>query len=446
MKNITRSQLFILIMSVIVTACKSEDNYVQVPNDSLLESRIIELYGSKEELILPLSFEFNMIPSDINNPLTEEKVSLGKLLFHETGLAKNPNLNISTDTYSCASCHHSKAGFQSGNIQGIGEGGLGFGNAGENRHKNPNYLDSDVDVQPIRSPSILNVAYQDVMLWNGQFGASGMNQGTEASWTIGTPKENNNLGFEGVETQAISGLDVHRMIVDGNFIFSTIYKEMFDAAFPNILQEERYNKITAGLAIAAYERTILPNQAPFQQWLRGDDNAMNEDEIQGAILFFDKANCYSCHSGPGLNGMSFHALGMNDLEGPNVINAVDDATRRGRGGFTGNPQDDYKFKTPQLYNLKEVSFYGHGSSFTSIKDVIEYKNLGIKENPNVQSVFLSPLFSPLNLSEQEVNLITLFLENSLYDNNLERYVPQILPSGNCFPNADEQSSIDMGCN
>ncbi|MBT8325886.1 MAG: cytochrome-c peroxidase [Winogradskyella sp.] len=446
MKNITRSQLFILIMSVIVTACKSEDNYVQVPNDSLLESRIIELYGSKEELILPLSFEFNMIPSDINNPLTEEKVSLGKLLFHETGLAKNPNLNISTDTYSCASCHHSKAGFQSGNIQGIGEGGLGFGNAGENRHKNPNYLDSDVDVQPIRSPSILNVAYQDVMLWNGQFGASGMNQGTEASWTIGTPKENNNLGFEGVETQAISGLDVHRMIVDGNFIFSTIYKEMFDAAFPNILQEERYNKITAGLAIAAYERTILPNQAPFQQWLRGDVNAMNEDEIQGAILFFDKANCYSCHSGPGLNGMSFHALGMNDLEGPNVINAVDDATRRGRGGFTGNPQDDYKFKTPQLYNLKEVSFYGHGSSFTSIKDVIEYKNLGIKENPNVQSVFLSPLFSPLNLSEQEVNLITLFLENSLYDNNLERYVPQILPSGNCFPNADEQSSIDMGCN
>lgn len=53
---------------------------------------------------------------------------------------------------------------------------------------------------------------------------------------------------------------------------------------------------------------------------------------------------------------------------------------------------------------------------------------------------------PLNLTEAEIDLIILFLEESLYDNNLERYVPEVLPSGNCFPNADYMSSSDLGCN
>ena len=66
------------------------------------------------------------------------------------------------------------------------------------------------------------------MLWNGQFGGTDMNQGPTANPTIGTPKENNNLGFEGVETQAIAGLDVHRMTIDEDFIFSNnVYKDLF---------------------------------------------------------------------------------------------------------------------------------------------------------------------------------------------------------------------------
>lgn len=431
---------FILVMS-----CASDDDYVQVPDGSLLENRLIALYGSKEELILPFSTDYNLIPSDVNNPITEAKVALGKLLFHETGIARNPNMNESMDTYSCASCHHAKAGFQSGIQQGIGEGGMGFGLSGEGRHKNPMYLDADLDVQPIRSPSVLNTAFQDVMLWNGQFGATGTNAGTEANWTAGTPKETNNLGFEGLETQAIAGLDVHRLVIEEDFILNSVYKDMFDEAFPDVAVEERYTKLTAGLAIAAYERTVLSNQAPFQQWLQGNESAMSEDETKGALLFFDKANCYSCHTGPGLNGMDFHALGMKDLEGEAIFNTIDDATKRGRGGFTGNPEDDYKFKTPQLYNLKDVAFYGHGGTFTSIRDIVSYKNNGTQENMDVPSEALSPFFTPLNLTEEEIDYITLFIENSLHDNNLERYTPTVLPSGNCFPNADSESSADMGC-
>jgi len=172
---------------------------------------------------------------------------------------------------------------------------------------------------------------------------------------------------------------------------------------------------------------------------------MSADEIAGAQLFFEKAECYTCHSGPGLNGMDFHALGMNDLEGNDVLTNVDEATKKGRGGFTGNPEDDYKFKTPQLYNLKDVQFFGHGGSFNTIKEVLEYKNEANPENGFVPQNKLSSLFGPLNLTDKEINQLTVFLEKSLYDNNLDRYVPTSLPSGNCFPNADYMSSSDLGC-
>jgi cytochrome c peroxidase len=322
---------------------------------------------------------------------------------------------------------------------------MGFGTAGEGRFKNSLYVEADLDVQPIRTPTALNVAYQDVMLWNGQFGATGTNEGTEANWTPGTPKEVNNLGFEGVETQAIAGLDVHRLVIEEDFILNSEYKAMFDDAFPNVNVSERYTKLNAGLAIAAYERTLLPNQAPFQQWLNGNTSAMNDQETIGALLFFGDANCYSCHSGPALNNMEFYALGMNDLAGEDIMTTIDDATKRGRGGFTGHAEDDYKFKTPQLYNLKDVTFFGHGGSFQSVEEVIQYKNNAVAENQTVPTTQLSSMFQPLNLSDSQIEAITAFVENALYDSNLQRYVPDALPSGNCFPNADTVSSQDMGC-
>jgi cytochrome c peroxidase len=446
MKNL-RNNAFIIVgvMTIFMSCVSDDDNYISIPSQGVLENRIIELYGSKDALIQPLASDVNLIPNDPNNPITQAKVELGQLLFHETGIAMNPNMDESMQMYSCASCHHAKAGFQSGILQGIGEGGNGFGINGEGRFKSALYAESDLDVQPIRTPSVLNVAYQDVMLWNGQFGATGTNQGTEANWTAGTPKEVNTLGFQGIETQAIAGLDVHRLLIDEDFIINSAYRDMFDEAFPNVNVSERYSKLNGALAIAAYERTLLPNQAPFQQWLNGNENALNEQETQGALLFFDEANCYSCHSGPALNGMDFHALGMNDLEGDDVLTVIDEGTKRGRGGFTNNPEDNYKFKTPQLYNLKDVTFFGHGGSFQSIEAIVRYKNNAEVENQEVPSGQVSSMFTSLNLTDDDIDAITAFLENSLYDSNLQRYVPEELPTGNCFPNADPMSSQDMGC-
>ncbi|MFK5971829.1 MAG: cytochrome c peroxidase [Flavobacteriaceae bacterium] len=447
MKTYGTYLFFLGLCAIVFNSCSKDIDLIELPESSSeLEHKIIDLYGSLEALKLPESDDYFDIPGDPKNVLTFEKVRLGKFLFHETGLALNPNQDIGKNTYSCASCHHAKAGFQSGMIQGIGEGGIGFGTAGETRTMSPEYSEDQIDTQPIRSPSILNTAYQKVMLWNGQFGAVGPNTGTEINWTADTPKETNTLGFEGLETQAIAGLSVHRLAIDAAFIENTGYKEMFDTAFANVQEQDRYSKLNAGLAIAAFERTVLANGAPFQQWLKGDRAAMNETEIKGANLFFGKGKCYTCHNGPGLNGMSFHALGMKDLSGSNVHGTVDEITQKGRGGFTNDPNDDYKFKTPTLYNLKDVAHLGHGGSFTTIKEVIVYKNKAIPENTIVPSDKLSPQFDPLGLNQEEIAQLTAFIENALYDNALTRYTPTNLPSGNCFPNADDASRSDLDCN
>ena len=170
---------------------------------------------------------------------------------------------------------------------------------------------------------------------------------------------------------------------------------------------------------------------------------------KGAILFFGKANCSSCHNGPALNSMSFHAIGMKDLYevAEETFNtSASDGANLGRGSFTKNAADNHKFKVPQLYNLEETPFYGHGSSFRTIRDVVDYKNKAIPENSNVPTEQLASEFIPLNLSDEEVDQLTAFITHGLRDPNLMRYQPTTLPSGLCTPFNDTQARTDLGCN
>lgn len=444
-----------IAFTVFIYSCEQDNEVIdQVTFNSLdeeLEAKLVAASDGvgKPYFILPDETDFDNIPQDPNNPLTAAKVELGKLLFHETAIGLNPRRADQEGKYSCASCHHAAAGFQAGVRQGVGEGGLGFGARGETRIVDPNYGFDFLDIQPIRTPSTLNTAYQNIMLWNGQLGNVPINDGTQEKWALRSPKALNFLGFEGLEIQAMAGIVIHRQRVNKTFVEEyPTYKTLFDQAFPEYPESQRYNDTIAGLAIAAFERTTLANQAPFQKWLDGDESAMSEIEKKGAILFFDKAQCVNCHTGPALNEEAFYAIGMKDLVGEGVTNTVGQdffTSNEGRGGFTGNQEDLYKFKVPQLYNLTDSPFYGHGGSFTSVRDVIEYKNLAIPENELVPSDRISGRFSPLNLTEEEIDQLTAFLEKSLYDPNLMRYVPDEVPSGNCFPNADEQSIMDLGC-
>ncbi|MCR9291025.1 MAG: cytochrome-c peroxidase [Bacteroidetes bacterium] len=440
---------FILLISLLVLSACSKDPKQTIDEQLTEILHAASETGSLDYFKLPQGDDYSAIPQDARNPITQEKVNLGAMLYHETGLAMSPMHTESEQQYSCASCHFASAGFQAGRHQGIADGGIGFGTNGEGREPNPIYDLSEMDVQPIRTPSAMALAWQEAILWNGQFGAKGINVGTEENWTEDTPIETNKLGYEGLETQAIAGLKVHRMTINDNDYILNNYKPLFDFAFPTVDPSERYTREYAGLAIAAYERILLPNQAPWQQYLEGSYNALNDAEKRGAMLFFNEANCVSCHSGPALSSMEFHAIGVKDLfENVEATYGADETSdaNLGRYSFTKNEADKYKFKVPQLYNLVDSEFFGHGSSFRSVREIIEYKNAGVKENSNVDDAQLASEFRPLNLTNAQIDDLTAFIENALRDPNLKRYEPIGILSGNCFPNNDPQSKDDLGCN
>ena len=409
--------LFILLCLFVLSGCggsggnSTTSEPVSVPTESDI---LLSIIGDVDSFILPESDDYDSIPQDPLNPITKEKVEEGKIIFHDTsvGIGKIPELN---GTFSCASCHNAPSGFKSGIAQGIGEGGVG---EGSNRvladiclECDGYDIELDVDVQPIASPTIVNVAYQEVMLWNGQFGNSPdgiINAGIDPAilMTEDTPKQNNSRQWSGVETQAAAAIGVHRL---------TGIEDVTSAA----------------QSMAAYERTVLTNRAPFQKWLRGDKTAMTDNQLKGAQLFFGDAGCSNCHTGPALSSRQyapadevFMAVGFADLDAMNfIVGEVSENVRKGRGGFTKQDLDNYKFKIPTLYNLRDTNIFGHGASFASVRQVVEYKNNAIPQ-ADIPTEYLDYRFTPLGLTEEEIDILVDFLENSLYDTELNRYSPQ----------------------
>lgn len=408
--------------------------------------------GSLEGYILPESTDFASLPNqDAKNPVTQAKVELGRMLFFETGLALEPKYPISKSTYSCSSCHVPSRGFTAGRFQGIADGAVGFGQHGELRSKNPLYFGEEVDAQGARPLPTINLTYVTNALWAGTFGSFDVNTGTESVWHQDTLVEINFKGLKGLEANNARALVVHRQVINKAVTDSLGYTQMFDEAFPEIPVGQRYSRETGAFAIAAYFRTILTNRAPFQNWLKGDKSALTDKQKKGALLFFGKAGCSNCHNSPSLNSSphQFFALGVKDhyQTGLNVFRTgPSDKRNLGRGGFTESEGDKFKFKVPQLYNLRDVGFYFHGASKRTLREVVEYFNDGIPENPNVPKSQISGFFRPLGLTPEEMDDLVDFLENGLFDPELERYAPLQTMSGNCFPNNDPLSRIEMGCN
>lgn len=439
-------QLAIALIAIsFLWACT--DDSLTNPLDNQLKRRLRNLSptGSIAHFTLPNETNYSSIPQDPLNPLNRQKVALGRMLFYETGLAKHANDSTNNNTYSCSSCHIPSAAFTAGRMQGVADGAFGFGQNGEGRQLLSTYEPDGVDAQGARPLSMLNVAYVTNSMWSGRFGANDNNEGTEHLWTGAT--EVNHLNLHGLEAQNIEGLETHRMLIDEVLMEELGYKDYFDIAFPEFSKEERYTNITASFALSAYLRTLLTNQSPYQLWLQGEENAMTDQEKQGALLFFTKAGCYKCHKGPALNANEFYAIGVKDLyelEGV-VRTSKNDSRNLGRGDFTNKPVDYFKFKVPQLYNLKEAPFLFHGSSMHSLREAILYFDKAVPENPNVPAVQIAPQFKPLELTAEEVDALEVFLSHSLYDPNIDRYVPDSVLSGNCFPNNDDVSKSQLNC-
>ncbi len=439
-----------IFLSIYLLSCAKTDYSVELDDSLVAAIKKYSHTGSPDWYIMPNSTDYALLPNqDVKNPVTAEKVALGKLLFFETGIALEAKNTVSLQTYSCSSCHIPEKDFTAGRFQGIADGGIGFGNFGNGREKNSLYPGSLVDAQGARPLPVINLTYVRNALWNGAFGSYGLNVGTESAWGITDSLTIiNQKGFEGLEANNTRALFTHRQTINKDVLDKLGYTEMFDAAFPDIPVSQRYVPQMAANAIAAYFRTILTNKAPFQLWLKGNKDAMTIQQKRGATLFFGKAGCVNCHNSPSFNNQKFAAVGVNNLYqcGFEVFRTdANDARNKGRGGFTLRDEDLYKFKVPQLYNLRDIGFYFHGASKTSIKQVVEYFNNAVPENPLVPLDRIDPFFKPKGLTTDEINDLVSFVEDGLYDPDLLRYKPASVKSGNCFPDNDPQSRIDMGC-
>lgn len=436
----------LVVVYAVLFSCTKDQMVPASQKDAILKSLVRNAAPNNqlEHWIVPEATDLKNIPQDPKNPLTPEKVALGKFLFYETAFATDASKMEGMGTYSCASCHLPSAGFRPGSAQGIADGGIGYGINGEQRARNTAYAENEMDVQGARPLSLIGVAFVENTMWNGSFGSFNANIGTESRW-IGD-FANNNLGMSGIEAQNIEGMHTHRFNYNKEAVTKYGYKDIFDQVFADVKEEERYTNETASFALSAYIRTLMPNEAPFQYWLKGNVNALSPEEKEGAMLFFGKAACTNCHQGPAFSSVDFHAIGVNDMyQRPSFNTSSSDLRNLGRGGFTGVQEDLYKFKVPQLYNMSDSDFYFHGSSKRKLKDVIKYFNLAVPENPNVPMEQISDKFKPLNLTDEEVDKLTLFLTKSLRDPALDRYAPSQVLSGLCFPNADSESMIDLGC-
>ena len=163
------------------------------------------------------------------------------------------------------------------------------------------------------------------------------------------------------------------------------YVEMFDEAFEDGITADNILK-----AIAAFERTIVIDDTPFDRFLAGEYDAMTEQEIRGMEVFAGEGNCISCHNGPNLSDTTIY----------NIRLSGDD----GRMEITGNPTDEGAFRTPGLYGIAHHAPYMHDGSLATLEEVIDYYDRGGDDHPNK-----SPKMQPLNLSEEDKEALLAFL-------------------------------------
>jgi cytochrome c peroxidase len=147
-----------------------------------------------------------------------------------------------------------------------------------------------------------------------------------------------------------------------------------------------------GAALATYVRTIVAGDSPYDRYLAGDRSALSASARRGFDLFFGRAGCAACHTGPTFTDEQFHNTG--------VAWTGEDFSDLGRGAVTGLPRDRGAFKTPTLREVSRTAPYMHDGSFATLESVVDFYVGGGRSNP-----YLDPRLSPLNLtSDQQADL------------------------------------------
>ncbi len=266
-------------------------------------------YGAAAEPIKPLP-----VMIEVN----EAKAELGRLLFHEPRLSKN-------DTISCATCHDLSAGGDDGQVVSTGiEGRTGLVNA----------------------PTVFNSAYNFKQFWDGR---------------AHTLKEQVDGPLQSrIEMESIWPDVVTKLFQDKD------YPRMFQQAYPNDSQIISRENIKD--AIAEFQRSLITPNSRFDQWLRGNVGAINEQEKEGYALF-KRYGCVSCHQGANVGGNMFQVFGViNDYfrKRGNITDAD-----LGRFNVTGNEVDKHAFKVPSLRMAAHTAPYLHDGSAGTLRDAVD---------------------------------------------------------------------------
>ncbi|MBI5505035.1 MAG: c-type cytochrome [Deltaproteobacteria bacterium] len=272
---------------------------------------------------MPLGLQAGALRTPADNPITTDKVELGKLLFFDTRLSKDGTIN-------CATCHAPEFGFAEPRKVSTGIGGAQGGR---------------------NAPTAINSGFSFFQFWDGR----APNLEEQAKGPIANPIEMGHTLEDA--TKAIAS-------VPG-------YKPLFKAAFG----DETVTTDRIAQAIASFERTLLSGNSAWDRFAVGhDESALSDSAKRGLRLFEGKAKCSLCHAGFSLSDGIFHNLGVG------MAAAEPDL---GRFKVTGQPADKGAFKTPTLRDISKTAPYMHDGSQATLEEVVDFYNKGGEANPTL---------------------------------------------------------------
>lgn len=344
------------------------------------------------------------IPVPDGNPISPEKVELGRLLFFDRRLSHN-------NTISCAMCHVPEQGFSSNEIA------TAVGIEGRTVRRN--------------SPTIYNVAYLERLFHDGR-------ETSLEQQVWGPLLARNEMGNPSVGRviQQISSIPE--------------YGRLFENAFNG----RQASMETIGMALASYQRLLVSANSPFDRWyFGGDSTALTDQEKAGFGLFSGKARCANCHqvtrdwalmtdnqlhntgigfersmSKPPLDTKVHIAPGIQITVKTDTIAEASEPPPNDLGLYeiTENPDDRWKYRTPSLRNIALTAPYMHDGSFSTLEQVIAFYNRG-----GIDNELQDTLIQPLSLSTTETEQLLVFL-NSLTGDNVDQLVSDAfeVPVGN----------------
>ncbi len=313
-----------------------------------------------------------------------KQAALGHQLFYDPILSGNRNI-------TCAHCHHPDFGTSDGLSLGIGEGGVGLGTE---RHAGTG--DSRIKKRiPRNAPGLWNLGARDLHTFfhdgrlskSDQFG-NGFDSPAE-EWLpqgltsllaaqalfplvaqfemAGNPAENEIIGAVHDRIDAAWPILAKRVRTDPK------YEQGFVMAFDHIETPDQVTIVEIGNALAAFMAVEWQSiDSPFDAYLRGDKTALTTPQKRGMELFYGKAECAACHSGPLLSDQKFHALGLPPF-GPGRTRRFDPYARDvGRMGESDRLEDAYRFRTPMLRNVALTGPYGHNGAYPTLEGIIRH--------------------------------------------------------------------------